>query len=107
MNIRERIADLISGGAITKLKEDRNTDAQRFVRLNAYAHNRLVDLLKSSREKENQLLSQIEIISRDNKNGWFNINRFKTALEEIANIKTPTSSTLAKRMAQIAKDALE
>lgn len=106
MNIRERIADFISGRAITKLKEENINNLKMFIQTNAESSIRWIKLSKEATSQLNSLREEIRILSIDNKNGWLNSNRFKTALEEIANIKTPTSSTLAKHMAQIAKDAL-
>lgn len=107
MNIRERIADFISGGAITKLREENINNLKMFIQTNAESSIRWIKLSKEATSQLNSLREEIRILSIDNKNGWLNSNRFKTALEEIAKLSTPNSSAQTKRMAQIAKDALE
>ena len=99
MNLRERIADWISGGALTRLAQaehdrwDEATVAEAQAReATARAYATQVDLQKWQRESNE---------------GWSTATTRLLALQSIAAQEKPTSNATVKRMARIAREALE
>lgn len=96
MNMRERIADWISGGAVMRAK-DAEAFANEHMSLGYYG---LKDAM-------NRMESKYSILEYDNRNGWANSDRFQAALTAIAACETPSANATVRRMANIAREALK
>jgi len=92
MNLRERIADWISGGALTFHKNG-------WARSIAIGQERDREIAQAKFDRG--------VLEYDNRNGWANSDRFKSALNAIAACETPSANGTVRRMANIAREALK
>lgn len=99
MNLRERIADWISGGALTRAKKQEDAwfciaiDAQERAENAEYERVQWRDEYRSGMAERDQL----EIANA----------KFVDCAEEIIAQEKPTSNATVRRMARIARDATE
>ncbi len=92
MTIRERIADWLTGGALTRARGDVDY---------------VLDRLSQEKAKARRAEDGCAILEYDNRNGWANSDRFSEALRTIAACETPKANATVKRMARIARQTLE
>lgn len=92
MNLRERIADWISGGALTRAVES----AKAFEKNGAICF----DIAMSAQARAEKWQSE-------SNEGWTTATTRLLALQSIAAQEKPTSNATVRRMARIARQALE
>lgn len=96
MTLRERLADWISGGALTRAIDDAEFDRERERRMYA-AFSRDIN---AQMEYVSQLRQDLKTISAI-------MLRRAISLRRIAAQETPNANATVKRMAKIARDGLE
>lgn len=95
-SIRYWLADLITGGALTRARDD-----------TAYANKHMVDGYYGMAEALKSVRSERDILIIDNTNGWHNSKHFEAALRTIAAMPTPSANATVRRMAHVAQEAVK
>ncbi len=96
MKISHWIADLITGGELSRAKEAEE-----------YANRHMVQGYYGLADEVKRLRSERDILRIDNANGWSNSKRFEAALRTIAAMPTPKANATVRRMARVAEEALK
>ena len=99
MNWRYKLADWISGGELTKATFSLRQSVDNFIALHG-TYSSYRTMWKDTRDA-------LDRLAVDNRNGWSNSTRFKTALSDIAAMETPGAAPAARRMANRAREALK
>lgn len=92
MTLRERLADWLTGGALTRARRDASLYSQEM-----YRSNRDFDAARNSADSNLDRLIQSQQQA----------NAMRDTLRRIADCETPRANATVRRMAKMAREALE
>jgi hypothetical protein len=103
--VAEQIADLITGGALTRARRDALLYEQKVWELldeRVAANDRAAEVANIAAQRDEAIAraERAELLEYDNRNGWANSERFSTALRAILTARNITEAR------KIAKQAL-